>query len=353
MRKSKKIMERPPITIAVDAMGGDHAPGEVVKGALEASKEYYVNIALVGRQEAILEETKRNKKLARDSFFYIINSNEVIGFSESPARAIKEKPDSSIVQGINLLKRGEAAAFVSAGHTGAVVCAALFELGLEEGYERPAIGTLFPTPTGQALLVDAGANVDCRPPFLVQFAHLGVQYMRRLYNIPNPRVGLLSNGEEESKGNRLVRETHLLLKDCGLNFVGNVEGKDLPRGLADVVVTDGFTGNVVLKATEGFAEMLTLSIQQSIDGPHFKKAKALMKSVVAGMVKRMDYNERGGAPLLGVRGDVIIAHGRSHAKAIKSAIRLARQAVEPRIPALNKAVSPATTRPQELELSKD
>ncbi len=329
MRRARKTVEKPSLTIAVDAMGGDFAPQEVVKGALEASRDYHVNIALVGKQEAILEETRR-LKMDRDAFFYIINTSEVIDFCESPARAIKEKRDSSIVQGINLLKKGEASAFVSAGHTGAVVCASLFELGLEPGIERPAIGTLFPTRTGHTLLVDAGANVDCRPPFLVQFAHLGIKYMARINGIANPRVGLLSNGEEESKGNRLVRETHLLLKDCGLNFVGNIEGKDLAHGLADVVVTDGFTGNVVLKATEGFAEMLTLSLQHAVNGHrHFKKASALMKSVLASMVKRVDYNERGGAPLLGVRGNVIIAHGRSHARAIKNAIRLARQAAEP------------------------
>ncbi|MBI4333699.1 MAG: phosphate acyltransferase PlsX [Chloroflexi bacterium] len=328
------------MTIAVDAMGGDYAPQEVVKGALEASKDFNVNIALVGRQEAILEEVKR-LKMARDAHFYIIDSREVIDFGESPARAIKEKPDSSIVQSIDLLKRGEASAFVSAGHTGAVVCASLFDLGLEEGIERPAIGTLFPTPTGHVLLVDAGANVDCRAPFLVQFAHLGVRYMQRVMAVANPRVGLLSNGEEESKGNRLVRETHALLKECGLNFVGNVEGKDLPRGLADVVVTDGFTGNVVLKASEGFAEMLTLSLQHAINGHgHFKKATHLMKSIFETMVKRLDYNERGGAPLLGVRGNVIIAHGRSHAKAIKSAIRLAKQTVQP-----ESAAEPPPARP--------
>lgn len=332
MPEPKKTNQRPALTIAVDAMGGDYAPQEVVRGALEASKEFNVNIALVGRQEAILEEVKHLKKLAKDSYFYIIESREVIDFCESPAKAIKEKPDSSIVQGINLLQKVEASAFVSAGHTGAVVCASLFELGLEEGIDRPAIGTLLPTTTGHALLVDAGANVDCRPPFLVQFATLGVKYMQRVMGVENPRVGLLSNGEEESKGNRLVREAHLLLKDCGVNFVGNLEGKDLPRGLADVVVTDGFTGNVVLKTTEGFAEMLTLSLQHSINGHgHFKKATNLMKSIVEALVKRVDYNERGGAPLLGVRGNVIIAHGRSRAKAIKSAIYLAKQTVQPEL----------------------
>lgn len=329
MPRPKKLVPRPNITIAVDAMGGDYAPQEIVKGALEASKEYNVNVALVGRQDTIMEEVKR-LKIAKEAFFYIIDCSQVIGFCESPMQAIKDKPDSSIVQGINLLKRGEASAFVSAGHTGAVVCAALFDLGLEEGIERPAIGTLLPTATGRVLLVDAGANVDCRPPFLVQFAQMGSKYMQHVMRLPSPRVGLLSNGEEESKGNKLVREAHLLLKDCGVNFIGNLEGKDLPRGLADVVVTDGFTGNVVLKTTEGFAEMLTLSLQHSLNGHgHFKKATEFMKSVVEAIVKKVDYNETGGAPLLGVKGNVIIAHGRSHAKAMRSAIRLAKQTVEP------------------------
>jgi glycerol-3-phosphate acyltransferase PlsX len=314
-------------------MGGDYAPQEVVRGALEASRDYFVNIALVGRQDVILEEVKRNKSLAKDSFFYIIDSPDVIDFCESPASAIREKPESSIVRGVNLVKSGEAAAFVSAGHTGAVVCASLFELGLEEGVERPAIGALFPTPAGYCLLVDAGANADCRPPFLVQFAELGSNYVRKVMGTVNPRVGLLSNGEEDGKGNRLVKEAHQLLRTSGLNFVGNVEGKDLPRGMADVVVTDGFTGNVVLKASEGFAEMLILSLQHAINGHgRFKKATDLMRPLLEGLIKRIDYTERGGAPLLGVRGNIIIAHGRSRAKAIKSTIRLAKQAVDAQLP---------------------
>lgn len=329
MKKPKNNHPKPAFTIAVDAMGGDYAPQEIIKGALEASKDYLVNIALVGRQDVILAEVRRVKRIAHDAFFYIIDAPEVIEFCESPTKAVKEKPDSSIVRGIGLLKKGEASAFVSAGHTGAVVCASLFELGLEEGVERPAIGAFFPTPTGHSLLVDAGANTECRAPFLVQFAQLGCEYVQRVFGVENPKVGLLSNGEEESKGNRLVKEVYPLLKESGLNFVGNVEGKDLPRGIADVVVTDGFTGNVVLKASEGFAEMLTLSIQHAINGRgRLRKATKLMIPFLENLVQRIDYTERGGAPLLGIHGNVIIAHGRSSSKAIKSAIRLAKQAVD-------------------------
>ncbi|MDP2719170.1 MAG: phosphate acyltransferase PlsX [Dehalococcoidia bacterium] len=330
-KKKKEPKPKPTITVAVDAMGGDFAPQEIIKGALEASRDFVINIALLGKQEVIIEELALHKKLVKDSFFYIIDAPEIIEFGESPGKAMKEKPDSSIARGINLLQCGEVSGFVSAGHTGAVVWGSVFGLGLEDSIDRPAIGTLFPTPTGHTLLVDAGANTDCRPPFLVQFAYLGARYAANIMRVANPRIGLLSNGEEPSKGNLLVREAHKLLKATDLNFVGNVEGKDLPRGVADVVVTDGFTGNVVLKASEGFAEMLTLSIQHALNGRRgLKKATSIVRPFLEGIIKRIDYSERGGAPLLGVRGNVIIAHGRSNAKAIKSAIYLAVKAVDHR-----------------------
>ncbi len=297
-KKEEKPKPEPSFTIAVDAMGGDYAPQEIIKGALEASRDYVVNVALMGRQSAILAEITNLKKLVKDSHFFIIDSPETIEHNESLSKAMKYKPGSSIVQGINLLQKGEVSGFVSAGHTGAVVWASLFGLGLEEGIERPALGALFPTQTGHTLLVDAGANSDCRPPFLVQFARMGSQYAVNVMGVENPRIGLLSNGEEESKGNRLVREAHQLLKSSGLNFVGNVEGKDLSKDMADVVVTDGFTGNIVLKASEGFAEMLTLSLQHALNGrSRIRKAANFVSPFLQGLIKRFDYTERGGAPL--------------------------------------------------------
>ncbi|HIC94187.1 MAG TPA: phosphate acyltransferase PlsX, partial [Anaerolineae bacterium] len=220
-------------------------------------------------------------------------------------------------------------AFVSAGNSGGVMAAALFRLGRIRGIRRPALSTIYPTAKGFCFLLDVGANTDCKPEYLLQFAHMGSVYAERVLGIPNPKVGLVSNGEEETKGSILVQETHQLLKRSGLNFIGNVEGKDIPVGMADVVVTDGFTGNVIVKLSEGLASALLQIIKDEIKKNPIALVGALLSKPAFDQVKRrLDYAEYGGAPLLGVKGVVIVAHGRSNAKAIKNAIRVAKQAVE-------------------------
>ncbi len=316
--------------IAVDAAGGEYAPHEIVKGAIKAAQEYEVGIALVGTKSMLHVLASRH---LRKLDFTIVEASQVIELHEPPIKAIRSKPDSSIVVGINLVKNGTASAFVSAGNSGAVVCAALLNLGRIKGVQRPAIGSFINvTPLAPTFLIDAGANVDCRPEHLVLFAHLGSVYVREILGISSPRVGLLNNGEERTKGNRLIKESHKLLKKTNLNFIGNVEGQDIFRKKADVIVTDGFTGNIVLKTIEGISDNWLYSLGQV--GQVFSKAYSLPSRALhrdIGMdswAKRLDYREYGGACLLGVNGNIVIAHGRSRAKAIKNAIGLAKRTVE-------------------------
>ena len=318
--------------IAVDATGGEYAPHEIVKGAIKAAEEHDVEIALVGRKDILYVLAGRHLGKLRMT---IIDASQAIGPHESPVEAVNSKPKSSIVVGTNLVRDSLASAFVSAGNTGAVLYSALVSLGKIKGVERPAIGTIIDintTTTTPILLIDSGANADCRPGHLVQFAQLGTTYAREIFGISSPRVGLLSNGEEETKGNRLTKETYHLLKKTRLNFIGNVEGQDISRGTADIIVTDGFTGNVVLKTIEGLSANWLHSLGQS--GQIFSKAyrlsaKALHRDIgMDSWAKRLDYRESGGACLLGVNGNITIAHGRSQAKAIKNAIGLAKQTVE-------------------------
>lgn len=319
-----------PVRVAVDAMGGDFAPFEIVKGALEALPTSNLEIVLVGRTEVINEQIARVGFNGRKPSIY--EARQVIDYHEAPMKAIKEKKDSSIVEGMNLVKRGEVDAFLSAGNTGAVMAAALFHLGKVRGIERPAIGALYPTLKGTALLIDIGANVDCRPSFLVQFAELGSTYTERVLGIKRPRVALLNNGEESHKGNRLIRESFNLLERSGVNFIGNVEGKDVLHGVADVIVTDGFTGNVMLKTSEGMGEAMAEILRQAVSRSlYMKMAAFFFKPALKFFTQRLDYTERGGAPLLGVNGNVIIAHGRSKSKAVASAIKIAQQAVEHKV----------------------
>jgi len=319
------------IKIAVDAAGGDYAPHEVVKGAIKAAQEYGVEIALVGRRNIL-------RKLAAKSIekapITIVDAKQVIDFNEHPIKAIQNKPNSSIVVGINLVKNDGAQAFISAGNTGAVVAASLLTLGRVNGVSRAAIGCFLDSISSfPALLVDAGANSDCRPEHLLEFARLGSIYSKYLLKIESPRVGLLSNGVEEGKGNRLTQDTYRLLKDAGdINFTGNIEGHDIVRRTSDVIVTDGFTGNIILKAIEGFNDNFLTSVRQL--GHVFSsvsrlRARELLRDIgLRSWTKKMDYTEYGGACLLGVNGSVIIAHGRSQAKAIKNAIGLAKETVE-------------------------
>jgi glycerol-3-phosphate acyltransferase PlsX len=319
------------VKIAVDAAGGDYAPHEMVKGAIKAVQEFGLEVVLVGRQNVL---RKLAEKSPVDSGITIVDATQVIDFNEHPMKALQQKPDSSIVVGIELLKNGEVDAFVSAGNTGAVVGAALLTLGKLNGVSRPAIGCfLNPIPTKPPLLVDAGANSDCRPEHLLEFARLGSISSKNILDIEAPRVGLLCNGVEEGKGNRLAQETYPLLKSAAdINFIGNIEGHDIVKGIVDVIVTDGFTGNIVLKTIEGYCDNFLNTARQI--GRVFSSAsrlrgRELLRDIgLTSWAKRMDYTEYGGACLIGVNGNVIIAHGRSQARAIKNAIGLARETIE-------------------------
>jgi phosphate acyltransferase len=317
--------------IAVDAAGGDFAPNEIIKGAVQASGEYDIDIALVGRKSLIHVTGARQLKNSRIS---IVDASQVIEADEHPMKAVMGKPDSSIVVGINLLKEGKAQAFVSAGNTGALFGAAFIKLGILEGIERPAICAILDiTGSTPVLLIDAGANADCKPHFLVQFAEMGNAFAKKVIGIESPRVGLLSNGSEDIKGNRLVIDAHELLKNQGLNlnFIGNIEANDLPKGKADVVVTDGFTGNIVLKTLEGLGEAVQnfKHLWRDVSRVGHVHGSALLSSVeMDTWARKLDFREYGGACLLGVSGNVIKAHGRSRANAIKNAINLAKQTAE-------------------------
>ena len=317
--------------IAVDAAGGDYAPHEIVKGAIKAAQEYGVEIALVGRRNVL--SVMAGKSL-RKAGITIVDASQVIKPDEHPMRAIQSKPKSSIVVGINLVKNGKASAFVSAGNTGAVFGAALLILGKLKGVERPAIGCFLDTISSvPSLLVDAGANVDCRPHHLVRFAQLGTIYSRNILGISSPRVALLSNGTEESKGNHLVQETYKMLSEAdGVNFIGSIEGHDIQNRVADVIVTDGFTGNIVIKTIEGLSDSFLITarnIGHVFSSVSHLRGRDLLRDIGLGSwVKKMDYTEYGGACLLGINGNVIISHGRSQAKAVKSAIGLAKETAE-------------------------
>lgn len=325
-KKEPSKRENKKIRIALDAMGGDHAPGEIVKGGLLASEDPDIDVVFVGPEDVIKEELE--KCGYRGGEVSIAHATQVIEMGEPPVTAIKNKRDSSIVVGIELVKNWEAAAFVSAGNTGAVVTEATLTLGRKKGVSRPALGAVFGFPSGPILCLDIGANADCKPDMLVQFAHMGSIYMEKVFNIPKPRIGLLSIGEEETKGNKTVQKAHKMLKKAKVNFIGNVEGRDLPRGIADVLVTDGFTGNVLLKMGEGLGEMLLKSLWDAVDGnPKLNEAVSVLNPVLHSVISTLDYTEYGGAILLGIDGIVVVAHGRSNAKAIKNAIATAKREV--------------------------
>ena len=320
--------------IAVDAAGGDYAPFEVVKGAIKAAQEFNVEIVLVGRTEIL--HVLAGKYLHKLPISFV-EASQVIGFNEHAIQAIQTKQDSSIVVGINLLKQGKVDAFVSAGHSGAVFAAGMFILGKIEDIPRPAIGCFINLdPSKLAFLIDAGANVECRPEHLVWFARMGSLYLSQIYGIESPRVGLLSNGAEDTKGDKLVIETNQLLKNTKLNFIGNIEGHDIMKGTAEVIVTDGFTGNIVLKTVEGIYDNWLSSMKEA----NQRVAKAYRQSVktlnrdtdMGSWSKKLDFREYGGACLLGINGNVIISHGRSQATAIKNAVGLAIRTAERSVP---------------------
>jgi glycerol-3-phosphate acyltransferase PlsX len=314
------------VEIVVDAMGGDHAPAEIVKGALLAVNELGVNVTLVGQRAAIERELA-----GASTGIAVLDAPSVIGMDEHPARAVRSKRDSSIVVGIERVKE-QGGAFVSAGNSGATMAAALLSLGRLPGVDRPALATVFPTRTGRVVVIDVGANADVRPDWLRQFAVMGSLYAEIVLGVSRPRVGLLSNGEEETKGNQVVQEAFPLLRESGLNFIGNVEGRDIPAGKADVIVTDGFTGNVVIKLAEGVSETLFAILRDELTASwQTKLAAGFLRPAFRRIAAKLDYAEYGGAPLLGVRGLAIIAHGRSDARAIKAAIRVAKNAIDQRL----------------------
>ncbi len=319
------------VRVALDAMGGDNAPGEIVLGAVQAAREYGIGVYLVGREDTIRAELAKYDTQGLD--LPIIHTDEVIEMDEHPATAVRRKKNASMTLALQQVRDGAALGAVSAGNSGAMMAAALFTLKRIEGVDRPALGGMFPTRDGACMVIDMGANTDCKPEYLLQFALMGSIYMERIFAVRSPRVGLLSNGEEETKGNEQVLQAHQLLKasaaTLGLNFIGNIEGRDIPAGSADVVVCDGFVGNVVLKLGEGLAETLIgmLRTQMTSSLPN-KLAAAVLQPGLRKMFRRLDYAEYGGVPLLGVNGSAIIAHGRSNAKAIKNALRVARQTAE-------------------------
>jgi len=316
--------------IVVDAMGGDNAPGEIVAGALMAVGGLGVEVILVGQPDAIRSEMQGTTEIKG---LHIVDAPDVIEMDEHPTEAVKAKPRSSMNVGLSLIREGKADAFVTAGNTGAGMAAALLTLGRVKGIGRPALATIFPTGEGRVtMLLDVGANADCRPIHLVQFAYMGAAYMERVFRVASPRVGLLSIGEEDSKGNQLTIEVNQALRASRLNFIGNIEGKDLTRGICDVAVMDGFTGNVVLKTAEGMAEMLFTEIKNAVELTPWNKAAGLvLMSELRKVKRRLDYAEYGGAQLIGVEGIVVIGHGRSNARAVFSAIRAARDAVDNKV----------------------
>jgi glycerol-3-phosphate acyltransferase PlsX len=313
--------------IVVDAMGGDQAPQEIVAGALMAAGGLGVELILVGQVDAIRQELRGTQEIPN---LRIVEANDVIEMGEHATESVRTKPDASINVGLRLVKSGEADAFVTAGNTGASMAAALLTLGRVRGIARPALAMIFPAPNDRlTMLLDIGANADCRPIHLVQFAHMGAAYMERMFGVERPLVALLSIGEEDAKGNQLVLEVNQALRASRLNFAGNVEGNDLSRGLADVVVMDGFTGNVVLKTVEGISDLFFNEVRKAVElTPWNRAAGLILYSELRKTRRRLDYTEYGGAQLLGVNGVTVIGHGRSNARAIFSAIRAARDAVQ-------------------------
>lgn len=307
--------------IAVDAMGGDFAPKEIVRGAVDAAKKYDCEIVLIGDEEQIRAELHgADPTTLRIS---IVHASEVIGMNEHPAEAVRSKKDSSIVVATRLVKEGQCDAVFSAGSTGAAVAAAQLILQRIRGVGRPSIATPMPTPDGVTLMLDSGANVDSKPEHLVQSAVMGSLYAQYVFGIERPRVGLLNIGEEETKGNEQAKETHSLLKaEPNIHFCGNAEGRDVPKGNFDVVICDGFVGNVVLKFAEGLAKTILGLIREEIRGAGLmaKLGALLLMPTLRRLGKRLDVREYGGAPLLGVNGCCVIGHGSSDAKSVASAI---------------------------------
>jgi glycerol-3-phosphate acyltransferase PlsX len=318
------------IVVGVDAMGGDHAPAVEVEGAVAAARAWGFAIVLVGDSVRIAEQLQKHDVSGLD--IRIQHASEVVGMHDSASDAVRKKKDSSIRVAFNLVKDGQTQAVVSAGNSGATMAAGMFVLKRIPGIDRPAIATLVPNLKDVSLVLDVGGNVDCKPQHLAQFALMGDVYSRNVLGKSQPRVGLLSNGEEESKGNELTRDAHRLLKNAPFNYVGYVEGRDIYNGSVDVIVCDGFVGNVVLKVSEGLAEGIGVMLRREIQQRFWARLGYLLsKPAFSAFKKKLDYAEYGGAPLLGIEGTGVICHGGSSPKAIKNAIRMAHDYVASRL----------------------
>ncbi len=315
------------VTIAVDAMGGDHAPRAEVEGAVRAARDLGVKVTLVGQEEVVRRELRQHDGYAGLPI-EVVHASERITMEDSAARAVRSKRDSSLRVASRLVRDGAAQGLVSAGNTGAIMATAKMVQGVVPGVDRPALAGILPTIVkgSPVVVVDVGANVDCSPRMLSQFAVMGEIYSRVILGHPKPRVGILSIGEEDHKGNEVTRSAAPLLRSLGLNFIGNVEGRDIYSGDVDVIVCDGFIGNVALKVSEGLVDMVRHLLRESLEATITGKiGYVLAKNAFTDFKKRVDYSEYGGAPLLGVRGVCIICHGRSNANAIKNAIRVAKE----------------------------
>lgn len=311
--------------IALDAMGGDYAPAVNIEGAVETVNKFEdTEVILVGDEPALTREL--DSKRFPSNRLSIKHASQTVGMGESPTVAIRKKRDSSIRRGIELVKTGEADAFVSAGHSGVVMATALLVLGTSDVVDRPAISAIMPTLKSPFVLIDAGANIHCKPYNLLQFALMGSTYCQTILGRPKPKVALMSTGEEATKGNELTKETFKLLKEADINFVGNVDGKDIFTGDVDVIVCDGFTGNVILKTSEGLADALIKMLKREVANLTAGRiGYLLLKPALRNFKKKTDYDEYGGAPLLGINGTCIISHGRSTSKAIRNAVRVASE----------------------------
>jgi glycerol-3-phosphate acyltransferase PlsX len=312
------------VRIAVDGMGSDKAPVVEVNGVIAAAKEYGCDIILVGDEEILKKELAKHKPCPKNISIY--HATEVVGMSEPATTPIRKKRDSSISICVELVKNGKADALVSAGNTGAVVCAAVLHLGLLPGVERPGIAIVFPTLKGPSVIIDVGANIDPKPTHLLQYGLMADAYAKGILGKPNPSIGLLNIGEEASKGTDFIKETHRLLSESTLNFIGNVEGRDIYTGECDVIICDGFVGNVVLKVSESVAFTMVEFLKRELRSSLLAKLSVILaKSAFKNFKQKIDYAEYGGAPLLGVNSAVIISHGSSNQKAIKNAIRVAAE----------------------------
>jgi len=321
------------LTIALDAMGGDHCPKSEVEGAIQAVIEYDVRVILVGREDEVRRELHRQNPDWQALPIEVRHASEIITMDDAAAKAVRAKKDSSIRVAARLVKEGEAVGIVSAGNTGAVMATAKMVQGMVRGVERPALAGVFPTIKGKpCVMADIGANVDSSAEMLAQFAVMGELYYRTIFHARHPRVGILSIGEEEHKGNDLVHKATPLLKKLPINFIGNVEGRDLYSGHVDVIVCDGFIGNVALKVSEGLAEAIKQKLRDSLSSTIVRQIGAVMaRSGFEEFRKGFDYSEYGGVPLLGVKGNCIICHGRSNGNAIKNAIRVAKEYAQGRM----------------------